>query len=172
MKPALLWIAQGFGVGHLKPAPGTWGSLLGLAWFVVLMWPGSIWIYCLGLVGSAALCVWLCDLAEQSLGVKDPQSVVLDEIVAMPLCFLGPVAFERLFSGNMPALSSLFDTRNLLLALVLFVGFRVFDVWKPWPARQSQRLPGGWGVTVDDLIAAGYVNLAWLIGWLLHQRVW
>ena len=45
------------------------------------------------------------------------------------------------------------------MSLGLLVLFRVFDIWKPWPVRQSQRLPGGWGVTVDDVLAAAYVAL-------------
>jgi len=163
----LLWIAEGFGAGRLKVAPGTWGSVVGLLWLVALLLPGSMWLYVAGMAASSVLCVWLSDRAEKFLGAKDPQSVVLDEVVAMPLCFLGPVAAGWWDSGHMPTPTELFDRGNLALALGLFAAFRVFDIWKPWPVRQSQRLPGGWGVTVDDLLAAVYVNLGWFVVWRL-----
>lgn len=68
----------------------------------------------------------------------------------------------------MPAPAELFSTWNGGLCLAVFALFRVFDIWKPWPVRQSQRFPGGLGVTLDDLLAAVYVALiltAWLWCW-------
>lgn len=164
-----LWVAQGFGAGFLKPAPGTWGSVVGLLWLVLLLLPGSMWTFVAGMAASIVLCVWLCDGAEKRLGTKDPPSVVLDEIVAMPVCFLGPVAARWWGIGDMPAFAEMFSRRNILLALGLFTAFRVFDIWKPWPARQSQDLPGGWGITLDDLIAGVYVNLSWCVVWWLNR---
>ncbi len=171
MRSVALLLAQGFGVGRLRPAPGTWGSVLGLLWVTVLLLPGSLWFYWAGMAAGFAVCVWLCDLAEKLIGKKDPSSVVLDEVAAMPLCFLAPVLSARLTTGAMESLTLLFSGQNCLRTLALFVAFRVFDVWKPWPIRQSQRLPGGWGITVDDFIAAFYVNLAWLATSTLI-RVW
>jgi phosphatidylglycerophosphatase A len=60
-------------------------------------------------------------------------------------------------TGAFPTLDSLVSGSNPLLLLGVFVAFRLFDIWKPWPIRQSQNLPGGWGVTVDDVLAAGFV---------------
>jgi phosphatidylglycerophosphatase A len=59
----------------------------------------------------------------------------------------------------MPGLGYFFSGKNLLWTLGVFVAFRLFDVLKPWPVNKSQGLPGGWGVTMDDLLAAGYVNV-------------
>lgn len=157
-----LWVAQGFGAGRL-PAPGTWGSAIGLIWCVLLVLPGRWWVYVTGLVISALLGVYLCGRAEKMLGTKDHQSIVLDEIVAVPVCFLGSFSVLPLGPSAIETVGSFFTLRNFVFALLLFVAFRFFDIVKPWPVKQSQQLPGGWGVVADDLIAAGYVNLVWLI---------
>src|SRR2546426_12600086 len=103
--------------------------------------------------------VWLRGLAERILKQKDPPSVVLDEIVALPFCFLPWVTHEWLFRHKLSALESFFTGRSLLITLGIFILFRILDITKPWPLRQSQRLEGGWGVTLDDLLAATCVAL-------------
>jgi phosphatidylglycerophosphatase A len=156
VNPYLLWIAQGFGLGRIPVAPGTFGSLAGLLWFALLLKTGS-WAGFLG--GSAAglaLSVWLCGLAETALSRKDPGSVVLDEIAAIPLCFVGWLAMVTWKTGIWPGPE--FFLSHWQLALGVFLAFRLFDVLKPWPVGRSQSLPGGWGVTVDDALAAVYVN--------------
>jgi phosphatidylglycerophosphatase A len=155
-----LWVAQGFGVGRVPVAPGTFGSVVGLAWFAVLVAGGRLWVLVAGCVAGAVLSVWLCGIAEGLLGKKDPGSVVLDEIIAMPCCFLGWVGMVTWKTGTAPSLSYFFSGRHWLLIIGVFAAFRFFDVLKPWPANKSQSLPGGWGITVDDLLAAGYVNVA------------
>src|SRR6185503_19500392 len=85
-----------------------------------------------------------------------PGSIVLDEIIAIPFCFLPWVASEWFRHGTLPQPEFFFQDRALALTLLTVALFRVFDIAKPWPIRQIQRLPGGWGVTVDDLIAAAY----------------
>ena len=158
-----LWIAQGFGIGRIPVAPGTFGSVVGVLWFALLLLTGSLWLYLAGTLAVIALSVWLCGAAEQILGKTDPGSVVLDEIAALPVCFLGLVAVHFCQTGSLPALSCFFSARTWPLALGVFVAFRFFDVAKPWPVRQSQALPGGWGVTVDDVLAALYVNAVVLL---------
>jgi len=148
-----LWLAQGLGTGRAPFAPGTFGSALGLGWFALLLWPGSVWVFGIGLLGSVALSVWLCGAAEKDLHQKDPSSVVLDEIVAMPLCFVGWIWVYISNHQAIPSPLYFFDKETWLLTLGTFLLFRAFDVLKPWPIRQSQALPGGWGVTVDDLLA-------------------
>jgi len=66
-------------------------------------------------------------------------------------------------NGQLPAPEYFFSQGTWLLTLGVFAAFRFFDVLKPWPVRQSQSLPGGWGVTMDDLLAAVYVNVAALL---------
>src|SRR3989442_9001418 len=85
----ILWVAQGFGVGRIPFAPGTFGSLVGLLWFAVLLLPGNPWFGLGGMLAAIFLSVWLCGAAEKILNRNDPGSVVLDETVAVPLCFAG-----------------------------------------------------------------------------------
>lgn len=154
----MLWIAQGFGVGRIPVAPGTFGSLVGVLWFGLLISSGRPWVLTLGTLCGIALSVWFCGRAETILGQKDPGSIVLDEIVAMPVCFFSWIGIAIWKTGAFPALPDFFGPRNWLLTLGVFAAFRFFDVAKPWPVRSSQVLPGGWGVTIDDLLAAIYVN--------------
>jgi len=159
----MVWVAQGFGVGRVPFAPGTLGSVVGCLWFALLLTAGRYWVLALGILVGLALSVWLCGVAEKILGRKDPSSVVLDEVAVMPVCFLAWVGLVARSGGAWPGFDYFLSGRNLPLTLAVFAGFRLFDIWKPWPARQSQALPAGWGITVDDLIAAVYVNFTALI---------
>jgi phosphatidylglycerophosphatase A len=102
----------------------------------------------LGLVGNivaslvaAYVAVGLCGEAEVRLNQRDPGQVILDEVVAIPLCFLG-----------WPAIVAVLPVWAALL--VGFALFRLFDITKPLGISRLQDLPGGWGVVVDDLAAA------------------
>jgi phosphatidylglycerophosphatase A len=150
----ILFFAQGFGSGRLPVAPGTWGSLVGVVWFLALVAPGSFWLYLVGTAVGVAVGVWGCDRAERILGQKDPGSIVLDEIVAMPLAYLSWVVVARLQIGGC-SFRDLAEAGAFWWLLGLgFVAFRLLDVLKPWPIRPLQRVRGGWGVVVDDLAAA------------------
>jgi phosphatidylglycerophosphatase A len=141
-----------FGLGRLRPAPGTWGSLppvaLAAALFAMDLTPGSGW-YELVLAGIgvvfAAACVVQGDLAEAVLGKKDHGSIVADETAGqcVPLLILPSAGMAT------PALAAF----TLVLA---FLAFRAADIVKPWPARQIQSLRAGWGVLADDLVAGLY----------------
>ena len=113
-----LWIAQGFGVGRIPVAPGTFGSLIGLLWTAGLLATGNLRLAVVGLLAGFALSVWLCGAAERQLGAKDPGSVVLDEITAMPLAFAGWIAFHLSATGRLP------DRRDWLTKLVADVCHR------------------------------------------------
>ncbi len=155
----LLWLAQGFGLGRIPWAPGTFGSLLGLLWFVLLLAAGKLWVLAAGTLAGLGFSVCLSDAAERTLGQKDPTTVIVDEITAMPVCFLSWVVIFACRSGGLPDVQYFFSRANWPLTLGVFATFRFFDVVKPWPVRQSQSLPGGWGVTIDDFLAAVYVNV-------------
>lgn len=155
---AALWLAEGFGVGRVRVAPGTFGSLAGLVWFALLLASGSVWVYGAGLIGGFFLSVGCCGTAEKVLQKTDPPSVVLDEIVAVPLCFAAWVGLLYPQAGGLPPPIALLSPSRCLPTLGILALFRFFDIVKPWPVRQSQSLPGGWGVTVDDALAAIYVN--------------
>ena len=152
-----LWIAQGFGIGRVPFGPGTFGSILGLGWTALLIATGNFWIFLAGTIAGIALSVWLCGEGEKILKQKDPSSVVLDEIAAIPVCFTGWVWALWRTPHALPPVEKLFSSWTVVL--FLFAAFRFFDIVKPWPIKQSQALSGGWGVTVDDLLAAVYVNL-------------
>jgi phosphatidylglycerophosphatase A len=192
----IVWLAQGMGIGRIPFAPGTWGSVLGVAWYLLLLrlaceWQ---WLWPIGIISGILVATWVCARTEKILKKKDPQSVVLDEIVAVPLAmftltfflydfqnwavqFLG---FKRGNTGgpvvvvtsgapvSSPAETIFADWFIPAFAIYIaihFTLFRLFDIWKPWPIRQSQRLPGGWGVVMDDVLAAVYVNLVMLAAW-------
>lgn len=156
-----LWLAQGFGSGRLKPGPGTWGSVVGMLWTLALLAPGWPWAYALGALVAIGLAVPVCTEAGRRLGDPDPGSVVLDEIVAVPLAFAGYAGLWWWQAGELPAPAQVRQWWPALVAA--FILFRLFDIWKPWPIRSLQRLPGGWGVVLDD-VAAGLVAAACLWG--------
>lgn len=154
----ILFVAQGFGVGRIPFAPGTFGSVVGLGWFALLLATGNVWLFALGTILGFAASVWFCGRAEKILGKTDPGSVVLDEIAAMPVCFLGWILFTQPMIGALPEPVYFFSDGGVAMTLIVFGLFRFFDVVKPGVIRRSQKLPGGWGVTVDDLLAAIWVS--------------
>ena len=158
----ILFVAQGFGVGRIPFAPGTFGSVVGLGWFALLLATGNIWLFAMGTILGLAASVWFCGKAEKILGQTDPGSVVLDEIIAIPICFAAWVALQFQQTAQLSP-TYYFFYEHVWLTLGGFAAFRFFDVVKPWPVGQSQKLPGGWGVTVDDVLAAVYVSLIGLV---------
>ena len=165
----ILWIAQGLGVGRIPVAPGTFGSVVGIAWTALLLLPGNLAVFVVGTLAGLALSVYGCGRAEKILGKTDPGSVVMDEIAALPVCFIAWIAVAAGKLGQFPTRTTCFRAR-------MFGGLRAcsrrsafFDVAKPWPVHGSQALPGGWGVTTDDFLAAIYVNLAALLVFALGR---
>ncbi|MEO7299481.1 MAG: phosphatidylglycerophosphatase A [Verrucomicrobiota bacterium] len=154
----ILWLAQGFGMGRIPFAPGTFGSAVGLIWFWILLLPKSPLFFALGILASIFISVWLCGAGEKILHQRDPGSIVMDEIIAIPICFGSWLAILFFPKGFWPTPDYFFSGKNGLMTVGIFLLFRLFDVWKPWPVKQSQTLPGGWGVTIDDVLAALYVN--------------
>ena len=129
------FLALGFGAGLSPKAPGTVGTLVGFPLFWLLAGSPLYWAW---IVLFLALGVWACEVAGQALGVHDHGGLVWDEVVA----FLMVLPFAP------PTLS------GYALAFALF---RLFDIWKPFPiAWLDARVPGGFGVMLDDVLAAGY----------------
>ena len=128
-------------IGQRLPAPGTWGSLAGLLYFTVFFPRLNLWENIGVSTVAAVIAAVLCGQAEKSIGRTDPGEVILDEFVAMPLCFLG-----------WPFLLGRWPVWALLLGG--FALFRFFDILKPFGIRKLQAVPGGWGVVVDDTAAA------------------
>ena len=142
----VLLLATGLGVGYSRWAPGTVGSLWG---------PPLVWgMQSAGLsgVGWAVVTVLLvlagvpiCSRAAALMDRKDPGSVVWDEIAAFPLVFAG-------------------TSVTWTTAVLGYLLFRLFDIVKPWPVRRFERLPAGWGIMADDLMAGLYAGgCLWLL---------
>ena len=148
-------VATFFGAGLGKPGPGTWGSVA-----AVLLWAAYAWGFhpapqellttlVVGIILSIAVGVPAATIAARESGRHDPGFVVIDEVAGQWIALLGSRA----------------DWRHALLALGLF---RLFDITKPFPARQLERLPEGWGIVFDD-VAAGLYALG--VGWLLRHFI-
>ncbi|HEX3894168.1 MAG TPA: phosphatidylglycerophosphatase A [Terracidiphilus sp.] len=148
-------VATFFGAGLGKPGPGTWGSIA-----AVLLWAAYVWglhpaapvlliALLLGIAVSIALGVPAATIAARESGRQDPGFVVVDEVSGQWIALLGSPA----------------SWRSALLALILF---RLFDITKPFPARQLEALPEGWGIVFDD-VAAGLYALG--VGWLLRHFI-
>lgn len=130
-------------VGLRMKAPGTWGSAAGLLFFAVCIHPLGIVESLIANAALAYFAVGVCGEAEIRLGRHDPGEVILDEFVAMPLCFLGwPMIIGP---GLLPFLG---------LMLAGFALFRLYDITKPLVIDSLQELPGGWGIVLDDTAAA------------------
>ena len=139
--------------GYFPIAPGTVGSAAGLVFYALVRWTGSPVVEAGAILALFAAGVWAGTTAERYFGGIDPGPIVIDEVVGMliTLAFI-PVGW----SG----------------AAVGFVLFRIFDVIKPYPAGQFERLHGGLGVMADDAMAGIYGNLSLrLVMWLLPAWV-
>lgn len=128
-------------VGYCPIAPGTAGSAAALPLFALLRWTGSPAIEALAILVLFAVGCWAGSRAESHFGRTDPGHVVLDEVIGMLLTLLLiPVTWKG--------------------AIVGFFLFRLFDIVKPFPARQCERLHGGLGIMTDDAVAGIYGNIA------------
>jgi phosphatidylglycerophosphatase A len=129
------------GVGYSPLAPGTAGSVAGLALYAAFramhIGPGTEGVILLVLIYAGA---WSGTIAERHFGTTDPGAGVIDEVAGMLLTlYLLPSTWT--------------------VAIVGFLLFRTLDIIKPFPARRLESLHGGWGMMADDLMAAVYANL-------------
>jgi phosphatidylglycerophosphatase A len=132
------FIALGFGAGLAPKAPGTFGTLLGLAIYWSLAWFVPPLFIALLAVPLFFVGIWACGVTGRDLGVADHGCMVWDEVVAfLPLAVVAGA--------------------SIWMQLAAFAIFRGFDIWKPPPIRYFERnLKGGLGVMFDDLIAGMY----------------
>ena len=150
----ILLLARGGGLGLAPKAPGTIGTLGGYPLTLLFLALGSFWVYLAACVLLVPLSVWICGEAERILEREDPGEVVFDEIIAVPICYLGVFGLMAFQGEGMPDLSSLFGYKLWWVwALAGFGIFRLFDIWKPGPIEKAQSFRGGWGVTMDDVLA-------------------
>lgn len=155
-----LLLATVFGLGYLPKAPGTWGSLAGVALAYLVGAQPQRYVQLRGLIFSAySPNFWLLLLSlagvlaaarvAEHLGTHDPQIVVIDEVSGQWLALAASPAL--LLS---PALQG--GAVNWKYYLLGFILFRVFDIWKPFPVNRAEALPGGWGIMADDWVAGLY----------------
>jgi phosphatidylglycerophosphatase A len=135
-----LLVATYCGLGHFPFAPGTVGSLATLPLIFLLWRLGGSPAVVAGAVVAALAGYATAGAAAKKLGRPDPGPVVIDEVAGqfVALLFFAPTP-TALVTG--------------------FLLFRLFDIWKPAPVRQAERLPGGSGIMTDDLVAGLYANL-------------
>lgn len=130
-------------LGARLKAPGTWGSVAGILWYTAAFAQTPPLGYLVLLVLSLFLAVGICGEAEERLMKRDPGEVVLDEVVAVPLCFLG-------LGGALLDLGAF----AWVLLVAGFGLFRLFDILKPFGISRLQNLHAGLGVVADDVAAA------------------
>ncbi len=154
-----VWIATVGGIGYFPLAPGTAGSAAGLALVVALAHLPLSGLWVVATEGAAALAlgalgVWAAGRAEKFFGRVDPRQVVIDEVVGQMITHLAHpgASWKWLLAG--------------------FALFRVLDVVKPFPAREAERAPGGWGIMLDDVVAGAYaLGALAILKWLCTGRL-
>ena len=148
------------GVGYLPLAPGTWGSLLAVGFY---LWLHNAWfphsdiprgsfvssylaVQVIVIIAVTLIGIWAASRTERVLRVKDPGKVVIDEVAGQLIALLPVAARVWLFGDAM-------------MVLAAFILFRFFDIVKPYPARKLEALHGGLGIMLDDLIAGVYAAI-------------
>jgi len=140
-------LATWFGCGYAPKGPGTAGSLGAL----LIAWPlrhQTPWFFALLALILLAPAIWSATSTALQVGKKDPQIVVIDEVIGQWISLAGAAAYSP------------------VAWIAAFLLFRAFDIWKPWPVRQFEKLPAGTGIVMDDVMAGVYAALVlYLIGW-------
>ncbi len=134
MKNLIKWIAVGFGTGWSPVMPGTVGTLVGLPIAWGLMQVQEVGAQAMVCAALTLLAIPICGVAERMIGGKDPGCIVADEYLTLPITVIGLSSPWALLSG--------------------FLLHRVFDITKPPPIRQLQHIHGGFGIVIDDFLAA------------------
>ncbi len=156
-RPRFGWatiVATFLGIGRIKPGPGTWGSVAAVLLWAAISWQlpetSRTWATIAAVVIVTVIGIRAATLVARASGVKDPQFVVIDEV-----------------AGQLVALIAVpLGWKTFLASLILF---RVFDILKPPPIRQLERLPEGVGIVIDDL-GAGLYALG-IMHLMLHFRL-
>lgn len=136
-------VATFFGAGLGKPGPGTWGSVAAVLLWGIIAWlfhptpNGLLLVAFIGIALSITSGIPAATIAARESGRHDPQFVVIDEVAGQWIALLGSPA----------------DFRHGVIAFILF---RLFDITKPFPVRQLEKLPEGWGIVFDDVAAGLY----------------
>lgn len=155
ISPLALIAVTSCGLGLLRPASGSWGSLPPVALVLLIVWLGAPWwviVVTLSLIAIifSFACVKYGAIAEEAFGAKDPSSVVADETAGCAVTLLA-VPWWMIVGDDANSM-----TRTMIVCAAGFFFFRLFDVWKPGYVADLQRQPHGWGIVLDDLAAGAW----------------
>jgi phosphatidylglycerophosphatase A len=144
------WLAVWFGCGRVPKMPGTAGTIGAVPLYLLLARGGPL-LVAAGALVVTLVGVWAATQVVRATGLEDPQIVCIDEVAGVLITLA----------------AAPYNWQGVLASVVLF---RIFDQWKPWPARRAERLREGWGVVMDDVFAglwgAALVLAARALGWL------
>lgn len=141
------FIAFGFGSGAMPFAPGTFGTLMAIPFYLAIQ-SLSPTLYLLLVVVITLASMWLCDRITKEIGIHDHSGMCLDEIVGYLVTMYGA-------------------PHGLIWIIWGFLLFRLFDIWKPWPIRYiDEQVKGGVGIILDDVLAGVYSLI------ILHILAW
>jgi len=147
-------LATGFGSGFLRPFSASWGSIVGFAYGLAWREIPELWLQWAVALAVLAVSVPIAGACSRWLGDPDPKCVVIDEIACVPLAIW-------------PATGHALSWPQWLL---VFVVYRLADLAKPFPARRIERLHGGWGIVLDDVVSATYMGAVWYLGLRFFSR--
>jgi len=150
MKTSARWLAVWFGCGYAPKGPGTAGSAAALLIAILLHLAWPLPPFSFGILAALLLIpgIWAAGVVARDTGGKDPQVVVVDEVIGQWTALAGAA------------------TLNWKSWLAAFLLFRLFDIWKPFPIRKLESLPGGTGIVMDDVMAGIYAALVlFTAGW-------
>jgi phosphatidylglycerophosphatase A len=151
------FLALGFGSGLIKRAPGTFGTLAAIPIFLSLQFLSQPLIY-LFIITMFFIGIYVADKTSQALAMKDPSCIVIDEIVGFLLLLILVVQFP----GTEISITK-------IDYILVFILFRIFDIWKPFPIDLlEKKFKGGFGIMIDDIGAAIY---AYIIFILIHYAI-
>ena len=135
-------LATWFGAGKLPVAPGSWGSLAALPFAWGLVWFGGPLALLAGAVAVFGVGIWASGRIIQAGGAKDPGEIVIDEVAGQWLSLVAAPLDPLAYAAG-------------------FALFRIFDIFKPWPAGWiDAKLGGGVGIMLDDIVAGAYAGAA------------
>ena len=147
-------ISTGLGVGYFPLAPGTMGSLAILIVYWICPEISSLQLSMI-IVGLSVIGIYSVTITENEVKSKlgqdrgnDPGIIVIDEVIGMLVALL-------------------FIPKTTFFLITAFILFRIFDIAKPYPARKMEKLHGGWGIVLDDVVAGIYANIVIQIGRLI-----
>ncbi len=134
----------GFGTGYTPKGSGTVASLIGIIFFV--LFSKYIVVYYLLLLFIIVGGIYFSSWGEIYFNEKDSGKIVIDEIAGMMISLAGFTFYK-------------FEAVNIFLIVTAFILFRLFDIFKPFPINNVQKLKGGWGIMLDDIIAGIFSNI-------------